>query len=80
MADVRISQLPAATDTSTTDELPANQDGTTRKVTHAQIVSSVDARATSLAQAVSVISQQLSVQRSIASQEHSVSQRSMRFR
>src|SRR3990167_1336870 len=61
MADVRISQLPAATSVTGPDELPANQGGTTRKVTHAQLVSAVDDRATSLANAVSVVSQQISV-------------------
>src|SRR3990172_7196168 len=61
MADVRISQLPAATSVASTDELPANQGGTTRKVTHEQLVSAVDARATSLANAISVVSQQISV-------------------
>ena len=37
MADVKISALPAATSANTTDELPANQAGTTRKVTVEQL-------------------------------------------
>jgi hypothetical protein len=38
-ADVKISALPAASSVSGTDELPANQSGTTRKVTATQIAS-----------------------------------------
>lgn len=37
MADVKISALPAASSAATTDEYPANQAGTTRKVTLQQI-------------------------------------------
>ena len=37
MADVKISALPAASSANTTDELPANQAGTTRKVTVHQL-------------------------------------------
>src|SRR5574337_205292 len=39
MADAKISALPAAAGANDTDELPANQAGTTRKVTRAQVVS-----------------------------------------
>jgi hypothetical protein len=38
-ADVKISALPAASSANTTDEYPANQSGTTNKVTGAQIAS-----------------------------------------
>ena len=36
-ADVKISALPAATSVAATDEIPANQSGTTRKLTPAQV-------------------------------------------
>lgn len=39
MADVKISALPAASSAATTDELPGNQSGTTRKLTVAQLFS-----------------------------------------
>jgi hypothetical protein len=38
MSNVKISELPAATSAGTGDEIPANQSGTTRKLTQAQIV------------------------------------------
>lgn len=38
MSNVKISELPAASSAAGTDELPANQSGTTRKLTRAQIV------------------------------------------
>ena len=38
MSTVKISELPAASSAAGTDELPANQSGTTRKVTRAQLV------------------------------------------
>lgn len=40
-ADVKISALPAASSASDSDELPANQSGTTRKVTAAQLATLV---------------------------------------
>jgi hypothetical protein len=43
MANVKISELPAATSAGTGDEIPANQSGTTRKLTRAQIVSGLAA-------------------------------------
>lgn len=39
MADVKISALPAATSANTTDEIPVNQSGTTRKLTVSQLLS-----------------------------------------
>lgn len=38
MPNVKISELPAASSAAGTDELPANQSGTTRKLTQAQLV------------------------------------------
>lgn len=43
MANVKISELPAATSAGSGDELAANQSGTTRKLTRAQIVSGLAA-------------------------------------
>lgn len=42
-ADVKISALPAASSAASTDELPANQSGTTRKVTVAQLGTALNA-------------------------------------
>jgi hypothetical protein len=43
MSNVKISELPAASSAAGTDELPANQSGTTRKLTRAQIVAGLAA-------------------------------------
>jgi hypothetical protein len=43
MSNVKISELPAASSAAGTDELPANQSGTTRKLTQAQIVAGLAA-------------------------------------
>lgn len=43
MADVKISALPAASSAASTDELPANQSGTTRKLTVQKISDFVSA-------------------------------------
>lgn len=45
MADTKISDLPAASAANDTDQLPANQAGTTRRLTVAQIVARVTALA-----------------------------------
>jgi hypothetical protein len=43
MSTVKISELPAASSAAGTDELPANQAGTTRKVTRSQLVAGLAA-------------------------------------
>lgn len=43
MADLKISELPAASSATATDQLPANQSGTTRRLTLAQVLSYVQA-------------------------------------
>ena len=43
MSNVKISELPAASSANSGDELPANQSGTTRKLTRAQIVAGLAA-------------------------------------
>lgn len=55
MATVKISELSAAGSAISTDEIPVNQGGETKKITQAQIVSAVSV-------AVDVVSQALSVE------------------